>query len=435
MNPTGLAELDAALLQATVTMLASVLCFALFARYERPYFAWFGLAWAMYLAKLGSMLGFVVHQDLQWLYWHQVFTGETALALLWTAFQFGRGAAWRNVYWLAILFPPAWSYFAIYKLENFFLAATPAVAFLAASTFATGFMFLRYRLKHPSAGASMLAVTFLLWSLHHLDYPMLRARGVWQPWGYYFDILFILGACGGILLLVNHELADGLRLRTADLEHLQRRMVRQHEEERRRLSLALHDETAQVFAALKLELGAIGERVDTSLKNRVARAVKLVDTGLTQIRDVTHDLRPSLLDDLGLLPALRSLVGEFSSRREAPTTLDAPRTLPVVSDEAEVALYRALQEGLSNVGRHAKDAPVQVRVESRGNTVRLVISDAGPGFDAASGIELAELSGHLGLAGMRERIAAVGGELRVRSTPSAGVTIEIEVPHAEESKS
>lgn len=434
MNPTSLLELDAALLQAAVTMLASVLCFALFARYERPYFAWFGLAWAMYLAKLGSMLGFVMHQDLQWLYWHQVFTGETALALLWTAFQFGRAAEWRSPYWLAILFPPAWSYFAIYKLENFFLAATPAVAFLAAATFATGLMFLRYRLRNPSAGSSMLAVTFLMWSLHHLDYPILRARGIWTPWGYYLDILFILGACGGILLLVNHELADGLRLRTADLEHLQRRMVRQHEEERRRLSLALHDETAQVFAALKLELGAIGERVDDALKTRVQRAVKLVDTGLTQIRDVTHDLRPSLLDDLGLLPALRSLVGEFASRREAPTTFDAPSSLPVVSDEAEVALYRALQEGLSNVGRHAQDAAVRVTVGMHNNGVRLVIRDGGPGFNANTEMEKAELAGHLGLAGMRERIAAVGGELRVRSAPKSGVTIEIEVPQAEESK-
>lgn len=433
MNTTNILEFDAAILQAAVTLLASTLCFALFARYERPYFAWFGLAWAMYLAKLGSMLGFVVHQDLQWLYWHQVFTGETALALLWTALQFGRAAKWRSPYWLAILFPPAWSYFAIYHLENFFLAATPAVVFLAAATLATGVMFLRYRLRHPSAGASMLAVTFLLWSLHHLDYPILRARGIWTPWGYYIDILFILGACGGILLLVNHELAEGLRLRTADLEHLQRRMVRQHEEERRRLSLALHDETAQVFAALKLELGAIGERVDETLGKRVHRAVKLVDTGLTQIRDVTHDLRPSLLDDLGLLPALRSLVGEFASRREPATTFDAPPTIPVVSDEAEVALYRALQEGLSNVGRHAKDAPVHVTVATHHGGVRLVIRDEGPGFDASTDVEKAELAGHLGLAGMRERIVAVGGELRVRSAPKAGVTIEIEVPQAEES--
>ncbi|MDQ8155161.1 MAG: sensor histidine kinase [Gemmatimonadota bacterium] len=432
MNPTSVLELDAAILQAAITSLASGLCFALYARYDRPYFAWFGVAWAMYLARLGAILAFVLHQDLIWLYWHQVFTGETALALLWTAFVFGRAATWRPVYWLAVAFPPLWSYLAIYRMDNFLLAAGPAVLFLSVATLATGVMFLRYRLANPSSGASMLSVTFLLWGLHHLDYPVLRARGMWTPWGYYLDIIFLLGACGGILLLVNHELADGLRQRTADLEHLQRRMVRQHEEERRRLSLALHDETAQVFAALKLELGAIGERVDETLRARVSRAVQLVDAGLRQIRDVTHDLRPSLLDDLGLLPALRSLVGEFASRREAATTFDAPETLPVVSDDAEVALFRALQEGLSNVGRHASHAPVRVEATARDGRVLLTISDGGPGFDAAPGLERFETAGHLGLAGMRERIAAVGGDVRVRSAPNAGVTLEIEVPLSEE---
>jgi len=433
VNPTSVLELDAAILQAAVTLLAAALCFALYVRYERRYFAWFGVAWAMYQARLFAILAFAMQQDVRWLFWHQVFTGETALALLWTAAVFSRAARWRHVYWLAVAFPPVWSYIAIYRLENFLLAAGPAVLFLSAATLTTGVMFLRYRLANPSAGASTLAVTFLLWGLHHLDYPLLRARGVWTPWGYYLDILFALGACGGILLLVNHELADGLRLRTEELEHLSRRMVRQHEEERRRLSLALHDETAQVFAALKLELGAIGERVDAPLRARVDRAVELVDAGLTQIRDVTHDLRPSLLDDLGLLPALRSLVGEFASRREAPTVFEAPDELPVVSDDAEVALFRALQEGLSNVGRHANGASVRVVADTDARRVRLTISDGGPGFDAARDLERFEAAGHLGLAGMRERIAGVGGDLRLQSAPNAGVILEIEVPRAEDS--
>jgi signal transduction histidine kinase len=431
MNSSRLLELDAAILQAAILLLASGLCFALYVRYDRPYFAWFGTAWALYAARLAAILAFVVRGEPIWLFWHQVFTGETALALLWTATVFSRAARWRHRYWLALLFPPLWSYIAIYRMENFLLAAGPAVLFLSAASFATGVMFLRYRLANPSNGASMLSVTFLLWGLHHLDYPLLRARGAWAPWGYYLDILFVLGACGGILLLVNHELADGLRQRTAELEHLSRRMVRQHEEERRRLSLALHDETAQVFAALKLQLGAVGERVDPSLRAQVTEAVALVDTGLRQIRDVTHDLRPSLLDDLGLLPALRSLVGEVASRREAPTTFEAPATLPVVSDDAEVALFRALQESLSNVVRHASGAPVRVIARADATHIRLTISDEGPGFDAARGIDHFEFAGHLGLAGMRERIKAVNGDVRVTSAPGAGVTIDLEIPLAE----
>ena len=200
------------------------------------------------------------------------------------------------------------------------------------------------------------------------------------------------------------------------------------------MSLALHDETAQVFAALKLQLGSIGERVDTALRPQVASAVSLVDAGLRQIRDVTHDLRPSLLDDLGLLPALRSLVGEFSSRREAPTTFEAPEALPVVGEDTEVALYRALQESLSNVGRHAHNAPVRVVATADESRISLLVSDDGPGFDASRGVDRFEATGHLGLAGMRERIAAVGGELEVRSAPGTGVTITLSVPTTEGSR-
>lgn len=431
MSPAGILEFDAGILQAAITLLAAGLCFALYARYERRYFAWFATAWTLYAARLGVILAFVLTHDLNWLFWHQVFTGETALALLWAALVFRRAARWRHAYWLAVAFPPVWSYIAIYRLDDFYLAAIPAVAFLSAATIATGVMFLRYRLRHPSSGASMLAATFLLWGVHHLDYPLLRARGAWTPWGYYLDILFLLGACGGILLLVNHELAEGLRQRTAELEHLSRRMVRQHEEERRRLSLALHDETAQVFAALKLQLGSIGERVEAPLRAQVSRAVELVDEGLRQIRGVTNDLRPSLLDDLGLLPAMRSLVDEFASHREAATTFDAPETLPVVSDEAEVALFRALQECLSNVARHAATAPLHIAAQSIDGQVQLTVRDAGPGFDASSGLERFETAGHLGLAGMRERMAGVGGLVHLTTAPGAGVSLVFTVPTAD----
>src|SRR6185312_10252526 len=117
---------------------------------------------------------------------------------------------------------------------------------------------------------------FLLWGLHHLDYTFLRARGAWSPWGYYLDILFLLAVGAGILLLVNADLASRLQVRTVELETLSRRMVRQHEEERRRLSLELHDETAQVFAAVKMQLGVARERVDRDTAHRLDRALELV---------------------------------------------------------------------------------------------------------------------------------------------------------------
>jgi signal transduction histidine kinase len=253
---------------------------------------------------------------------------------------------------------------------------------------------------------------------------LLRARGVWAPWGYYLDILFTLGVGAGILLLVNHELNERLMVRTSELEHLSRRMVKQHEEERRRLSLALHDETAQVLASLKMQLGSIAERVDAPLRDRVTRAMELVDTSMLGIRNLTHGLRPALLDDLGLLPALRSLIAEFEAQHGRRVNFSAPETLPIVTDEAEVVIYRALQEGLSNFARHTIEPVVSVTLTGGPDRLRMEIADAGPGFDASR----LEEHGRLGLAGMRERALAVGGKVEIHSAPTRGVRLTIEVP-------
>ena len=183
------------------------------------------------------------------------------LALLWAAVVFAHAASWKNRYWLLVAFPLLWSYIAVIHLDNFVLAAVPAVVFLSAATLWTGIVLLRYRREETRGGSTLLGWTFLLWGLHHLDYTFLRARGAWSPWGYYIDILFLLAVGAGILLLVNADLASRLQVRTSELEALSRRMVRQHEEERRRLSLELHDETAQVFAAVKMQLGVVRERV------------------------------------------------------------------------------------------------------------------------------------------------------------------------------
>jgi signal transduction histidine kinase len=226
-------------------------------------------------------------------------------------------------------------------------------------------------------------------------------------------------------------LAARLQLRTVELERLSRRMVQQHEEERRRLSLELHDETAQVFAAVKMNLGVVRERFtesDPPLAARLQRAVELVDEGMRGIRNVVNDLRPSLLDDLGLLPALRSLVADYQERRGLSVTIESPAQLPVLADEAEVALFRALQEALANVARHASGAPARVVLRASTSHISLRVTDRGPGFDGDGELSRAESDGHLGLVGMRERIAALGGTVQVRSARGAGVDIEIQLP-------
>ena len=115
-----------------------------------------------------------------------------------------------------------------------------------------------------------------------------------------------------------------LQARTVELARLSARMIEQHEEERRRLSRELHDETAQVFSAVKMELGVLREGVVPARRARLDQMLGLIDTGIRSIRSVTNDLRPSLLDDLGLVPALRSLGADFGERSGIAIELTSP---------------------------------------------------------------------------------------------------------------
>ena len=215
-------ELHAALLQAAITAALALLCGFLYHRYRKPYLAWWAGAWGLYVVRIAAISSFLLTSNRIWLYWHQVVTGWTALALLGAALVFSQQVRWRWWHLAVALFPPLWSYLAIYRLDHFLWAAGPAVLFLSFATLWIGWVFVRYRRRVGSSGATVLASAFLLWGVHHLDYPFLRARGAWAPWGYYLDILFTLAVGAGILLLVLDDLRRGLgalSALSADLQH------------------------------------------------------------------------------------------------------------------------------------------------------------------------------------------------------------------------
>jgi len=229
--------------------------------------------------------------------------------------------------------------------------------------------------------------------------------------------------------LANEELHESLEARTEELERLQARMVRQHEEERNRLWRELHDETAQVLAALNLQLGLVEERGDSSIAPALERAKTLVGEGIKSIRAVTRDLRPMALDDLGLLPALRALARDFQAHDTFEVSFEAPEALPGLTADAEVALYRSLQEALANSARHGPCKRVEVRLDAERGCARLTVTDDGPGFpqDAAQ-----RLRSRGGLAGIRERITALGGDLAFGNTNGGGAQVSVRIPlHAE----
>jgi signal transduction histidine kinase len=219
--------------------------------------------------------------------------------------------------------------------------------------------------------------------------------------------------------LENADLTTRLAARTQQLERLSVRMLRQHEEERRRIALELHDETAQAFAAVKLQLGVLRESVEPALAPRMDRVLELVDTGMRSIRSVTRDLRPPLLDELGLLPALRALVEGFGERSGIAMSFAAPDALPPLSKEAELALFRALQEALSNVARHAGARSVHIVLERSDDALDLEVQDDGRGLTGQPG---------LGLTGMRERLGALGGDVRIGTAAAGGARLAVRLP-------
>jgi signal transduction histidine kinase len=639
-------ELAATLLQGAVTTGVAVLCAHLYVRYRRSWFGWFAVAWGVYVARLFCILSFLLTGERVWLYWHQVTTGWTALALLWASLVFSRQMRPRLVYLWWGLFPPLWSYIAIYQLDHFLWAALPAVLFLSGATAWTGWVFWRHHRIAHSTGARWLAVSFALWGLHHLDYPFLRAQGAWTPWGYYLDISFVLLVAAGLVLLVLDDLGRGVRAlsalsgdlqrrasgqrherdpvdtllvrplalpgvrgaamflfdavpstgamrsmsrlsedesatapamddstndaaadvadpvnegnaeeetaaevmervlsqarargdasppadalargrfvsgagvcsawagdtaqhevhdalarmrltrrpqivaaagelpfvavlpvgagaqlvgalvmagdvrnpftaldddfllalgqqvgaaldqwaldrqlaaRTHALELLSARMLRQHEEERRRLSRELHDETAQVFSAVKMQLESLRPLLAADSSPRLDRLLSLVDTGIASIRQVTSALRPTLLDDLGLRPALHSLVTDFTERSGLLVVFGAPPVLPPLPEDADLAVFRALQEALSNIVRHAEAERVEVTVSVDEEALTLVVTDDGRGFPTLRNGRLMSTEHRMGITGMRERLLAVGGSVTiVNRTPGAEISI------------
>lgn len=427
LPPATALEIADAAFQAVITAGLAVFAVVLFHRLPERWVAWWAAAWSLYVLRLGAIILFLLTNDLAWLFWHQVATGWVALAILWAALVFSRDATWHPWYAVLALFPPLWAWVAIHALDQFVLVALPMVALIAGATLWTGWVFWRYAQRTGSRGARFVAIAFALWGLHHLDYTVLRARGAWQPWGYFLDIIFELAVGIGFGVMMLSELAARLATRTDELGHLSALMVRQNEAERRRLSRDLHDETAQTLSAVKLEIGMLREGADPSAAGRLDHVLHLVDNGIRGIRRVMNDLRPALLDDLGLIPAIRSLASDVGERGGLTVEVDLPNAVPRLAPEAELALFRAAQEALANVVRHAGAARVAIRLRVAERSLRLTVADDGRGFPAGHGASFDPVA-HLGLAGMRERIAALGGSTSVTPAQPTGVVVTVELP-------
>ena len=203
-----------------------------------------------------------------------------------------------------------------------------------------------------------------------------------------------------------------------------RRVVEAQELERARLARELHDETGQALTSILLGLKPLEQAAASPDAGAAIESLReLVVSTLQNVRRLAVELRPSALDDFGLVPAVERLADTFRDQSGLTVDLEAQLGDARLSAEAETTLYRVVQEALTNIVKHADAGGVSILLQRRNRAVQVVVEDDGAGFDPAATRENA-----LGLAGMRERVALAGGKLRVESTPGGGTTLVAEVP-------
>jgi signal transduction histidine kinase len=221
---------------------------------------------------------------------------------------------------------------------------------------------------------------------------------------------------------------EGVRAR-GELQDLSARLVSAQEEERRAISRELHDEVGQSLSALLMEAGNAGNAAarvpdgSVDVRRHVESIKKLAEASVNVIRNMTLLLRPSMLDDFGLVPALEWQAREVSKRTGLRVHVTAEEASGELPDQLRTCIYRVVQEALHNCARHSQARSVKVIVRQEGHKIFLSVEDDGHGFDAG------RVRG-LGLVGMEERVTHLGGAFEVLSRPGAGTKVEVELPLA-----
>jgi PAS domain S-box-containing protein len=213
-----------------------------------------------------------------------------------------------------------------------------------------------------------------------------------------------------------------------ELRHLSRRLIQAQEEERRALARELHDEIGQVLTAVSLSLELTKGTVDEAKRGRLEESMAVVDLAIDQVRSLSLNLRPAMLDVMGLDSALRWLIGRQSNatgiRIEFASDLGGER----IATELETACYRIVQESLTNVIRHARARTVRVRILLLEPELLLTVEDDGIGFDAAAARRSATAGASFGLLGMEERVRLLDGAFEIVSAIGSGTSVRVRLP-------
>jgi signal transduction histidine kinase len=234
------------------------------------------------------------------------------------------------------------------------------------------------------------------------------------------------GFVKGVLDDLDRVLAEA-RIYQGQLQHLSSQVLTAHEGERKRIARELHDDTGQALTSILVRLRLLEKTVkDETVRRNVEELRDLTSNALDSVRRMAVDLRPAALDDLGLVPALHSYADKYSNAWPISVTFSAEGLKKRLPPNVELVLYRIVQEALTNVAKHSGARSVEVKLRRRSNVITVTVADDGRGFDLRE-VTRKEGAG-LGLFGMRERLALVGGTVAIDSAPGRGTAIIARVP-------
>ena len=281
--------------------------------------------------------------------------------------------------------------------------------------------------KHAAAVNEIVGVA----SQQALEGEALAARNVRLYTG-------IMAAFGVLILLVGGSLsfaiARGISKQTEDLQAsfeqlraLAGRLQNIREEERKRVAREIHDQLGQALTAIKLDVSSLVRELpagQTKESNRVPSILKLVDGTIRTVRRIATELRPGMLDDLGLVATIEWAGEEFGARTGTKCRLELPQDDIVVDQERATAIFRIFQETLTNIARHADANEVEARLAAEDGNVTLEVRDNGKGIHE----EKLRKGRSLGILGMRERVTLLGGDLTITSSPGNGTAVLVRIP-------
>jgi signal transduction histidine kinase len=230
---------------------------------------------------------------------------------------------------------------------------------------------------------------------------------------------------------IANEMTRDLRDSTQQIQAMSRRLVDIQETERRQFSRELHDRVGQNLTALSISMDILktqlGNNGNAAVRSRLDDAGALLESTAESIENVMSEMRPPMLDDYGLLPAVQWYASEFSRRTGIEVAVEGDDQAGRLPQASEIALFRIVQEALNNVAKHAHAGRARIALERNGSRFTMSVSDDGVGLGSTA-LSVARHRHGLGMVTMRERTQAVGGEFEIGAAPGRGTRVVVRVP-------